>query len=70
MLVLILHYVVGHEPGKRRIVYDTKQLSALIDLHSQQKYRGKLSVDSVRCAIFLIPPLIHFQQPNNLADCL
>ncbi|PUU77005.1 hypothetical protein B9Z19DRAFT_203473 [Tuber borchii] len=49
MLVLILHYVVSHGSGKRRIVYDTKQLSALIDLHSQREDKGgRLSVDSVR----------------------
>ncbi|KAG0126915.1 hypothetical protein HOY82DRAFT_593587 [Tuber indicum] len=49
ILVLILHYTVGRGPRERRIIHNTKQLSALVDLHPRRKGKaGKLSVDSVR----------------------
>jgi hypothetical protein len=52
LVVLILHYTVELGPGRKMIVYNTKQLAALIDFHSRHKERGgKLSMDTVRYSV-------------------
>lgn len=49
LVVLILHYAIELGPGKKGVIYGTKQLAALVDFHSGHQGRGgKLSMDTVR----------------------